>query len=477
MRRAAVAYTALGMLQRGLALLLLPFLARAMSVEQFGTASLLLVGNLLLVVVFGAGTDQAVLHATARESEDPSRRGVLRAARIWLLCVVPSGALVLAALVWFTNPSFLGVDGRLWAIEVAAAGLGAFAIAYAAPRLRVQRRIQAYAVLTGVTVVATVGSRILLVVGLHLGPTGWALSDLITACVTIFTAAAILGRRDLTEARATVRSLARFALPLLPSALSLWAMTSLNRPLAALVLSLEAVGLLSAAASAAGAAILLCVELNRALQPEYAREGFPAPMPNSAAAMRIQLWAGVVAAVLTCLLTPLFVQVVLPAPFASIMPTLAILSLSTVAWTLWAIANNITILTARNTRWSWLGTFSGAAVLAAGTLPLGSALGIEGVAIASVAAYGTMAAVALVTLRALRLDVSLPKGGLNITWAVPAGLALSLAVLPLVFRAHFPLWIAATGAAVLICIFQGLQLRHDRADPEGSRIACPNSKP
>lgn len=458
MRRAAVAYTALGVLQRGLALLLLPFLTRAMSIEEFGAASLLLVGNLLLVVLFTAGTDQAVLHATAKELEDPSRRGDLRAARVWLLYIVPPSALALAVLVWFMNLSFLGVHGTLWAIEVVAAGLGSFAISYAAPRLRVQRRIWAYAVLCSITVIATVGSRISLVVGLQLGPTGWALSDLITGCITFIAAIAIVGRRDLPQLRPRARSLARFALPLLPSALSLWAMTSLNRPLAAVVLSLDAVGLLSAAASAAGAALIVCVELNRALQPEYAREGFPAPMPNSAAAMHLQLWACITVAVLTCLLTPLFVRVVLPASYTSIEPVLAILSLSPVVWTLWAIANNITILTARDTRWSWLGTISGAMVLCAGTAPLGSAFGIEGIGMVTVAAYGAMATVALLTLRALRLDVSLRIGGLNIAWMLSSGAALTLGVLPVVLQLDRPIWIATSCLAVLICIFQAQQL-------------------
>lgn len=462
MRRAAIAYTALGVLQRGLALLLLPLLTRAMSVADFGAASLLMVGNLLLVVVFGASMDQAVLHATARESEDLEHCGVLRAARIWLLYIVPPTGLALGALAWFTSASFLGVSGQLWAIEIAAAGMGTFAISYAAPRLRVQRRIRAYAVLTVVTVLGTVGFRILLVVVFQFGALGWAISDIVTACLTLIAATTIVGRRDVPAVPARATALVRFALPLLPMSLSLWAMTSLNRPLAALVLSFRDIGLFSAAASAAGAALIICVELNRALQPEYARENLPAPMRNTAASMRIQLLAGVVIAVLACLLTPLFVRVVLPAPFASIEPTLAILSVIPVFWTVWAIANNITVFTARDTRWSWLGTSTGAAVLAAATLPLGSALGIDGVAIATVVAYGAMSVTALITLRALRLDVSLRKGGLNASWIVPSSAALVLAAVPLMLRADILIWIAADGGAILICIFQGLRLRKVR---------------
>lgn len=459
MGRAAISFTALGVLQRGLALLLLPLLARAMPVEEFGAASLLVVGNVLLVALFGASTDQAVLHATANESKGPRERGIICAARIWLLYVIPPGALILAAVVWFHAPSFLGVKGELWAVEILAAGLGAFAISYAAPRLRAQRRIRAYAILTAVTVLITVALRVSLVVVLQQGALGWAVADLVTAFFSFSVAVAIVRSDDFRGAAPRLVSLIRFALPLLPSSLSLWAMTSLNRPLAALVLPLDAVGLLSAAASAAGAALILCVELNRALQPEFARDGFPAPMRNSAAAMRILLWAGPTASVLTCLFTPVYVRVVLPAPFASIEPTLAILSLIPVFWTLWAIANNITIFTARDTRWSWIGTLAGAAVLGACTVPVGSAFGVEGIAIVTVAAYVTMAATALITLRLLRLEVSLRAGGLTAMWLATSSTAVGIAMFPLIFQAGTPICILCTATATLICLFQGARLR------------------
>ena len=450
MKRAAAVYTALAALQRGLALLLLPFLTRAMSVEEFGATSILAAGYALFVILLSFAFEPAVLSASIRELSDPTERDIIRAARLALLLVSPVLAVLLALGVWFSGQSLFGVGAELWAIEIVACGVTVFGLTYAMPRLRAHQNLRAYSIVAIATIVAALGSKLGLMVFLPLGPLGWALSDLIAGLAGTLSALVVLRRDTLHRGPFAIRRLAGLSLPLLPHLASLWIINSISRPLIEAVLTLRDVGLYSAAASASGAAMVICLEINRATNVEYAHDRFPAPSPRSAQAMKLQLSASVALAVLVCALTPAYVNLVLPPEYDAVQPLLAILSLTVVFWTVYAIATAFTTLAARITKWTWTGSLGGVVVTVLGTLGLAATWGVLGVAVAAVLAQITIAALAIVLHRALGLRLDWREGGVTGWWVFRAAAALGLAVAPDLFQWGVVPWLLATAGALML---------------------------
>lgn len=461
MRRAAAAYTLLGVLQRGLVLLLLPFLARAMTVEDFGITSILTAGNLLLVALLGGAVEQAVTRSSARDRGDSQESGVLAAARAWLAVAAPILAVLAALVVWVIDRPFLLVPAQLWSIELVAAGFAAFSLSYAVPRLRAQRRLRPFSVLALVTIATTLLGKLGLVVIWGLGPLGWAVSDLLTGVVAALTALVIL-RKELSIRERDLRSLARFAVPLLPHVVSLWALSFLSRPLMTTVMDLNEIGLYAMAYNAANAGLILGVELNRVLQVEYARDHLPGPGAEASRAVRLQLWAAVALPVLICAATPGFVAFLLPADYRGTEPLLAILSLMTFFWTFYAISTNVTVHTAKITSWTWMSSTAGVVTTVVGTLILGSVLGAAGASITNVLAQLSMAVAGYLIVRGRGLQFSFRAGGLSFRWVLFAAVALTLAVVPTALQLPIEWWLPSVAAAVALVALAGFPLLRER---------------
>lgn len=118
--RAAATYITLAGLQRGVSLLILPFVTRVMPVSDYGAASTLSAAAVLVTSLMAAPLTQLIVRAAARNDHDgPSH---LRVIAIYCYIVLPSAIGLAATAVALLVPQALGVPGTLWAIEVLAIG-------------------------------------------------------------------------------------------------------------------------------------------------------------------------------------------------------------------------------------------------------------------------------------------------------------------------------------------------------------------
>lgn len=461
MRRAAAVVTALGVLQRGLLFLLLPFVARAMSVEEYGIVSIMAVGLSLTSAIVGAPVEAAVTRGSADASPTSVDGAMLSAARTLLLIPIPAIGIVVAVLISLSDGTFLEVPAPLWALEIAAATTSAFALSYASPRLRALRELHRYIVLALVIIAATAVSKLVFVVLIPLGSLGWAISDLIAAMLSLLASVVLMSPLDRGLQRPAMRALMRFSGPLLPHTVSNWVIGFLNRPLLLLVVPLIEVGRYSMAFNAANAAMIIGAELQRALVVEYARDRFPAPSRPTAYAMKLQLTGAVGLAILVCAASVPFVAVILPADYAGIEPIIGVLGLIVVGWTVYAIALNFIVQTAKQSQLAWLCPAAGAFTMVGGTLTLGPSLGLMGAALATVACYVVMAFVALGITRRLRLQIDWRRGGLGPWQTLLAMTLVTLALAPTVLNWPFAVWLSLNLLAIVGVMMAGIRLlRH-----------------
>lgn len=467
-KRAAFVYVTLGLIQRGMSLLLLPFVTRAMSVPEYGAVSLLTAGAALLNIVLSLAAEPTVVSASVRAKTDPEEFALLRAARGALLYGSPIAGIVLASICLLVGQPIFGVSADLWALEILAMGIAVFAMTYALPRLRVHLRLRAFVAVSAVTILSGLVAKIALVIVLHLGPFGWALSDLIAAVAATAAALAVLTKDHLGKGPARIGQLMRLSLPLLPHLGALWIIGSIRLPLIEATLSLHDVGLFAAASSAASLIMMVALEVNRATSVEYAQDQFPAPSPRSAGAMRLQLSASTALVVALCALAPVYVTVFLPPDFAGIEPVIALLGPATVFWTVYAVTTTYTTMTARIVHLTWIPSLCGALVTIVGTLWLGALWGILGAAVAAVLAQVAMAAMALLIQSRLRLRLNWRAGGVTVWRTISAATTISLAVVPTVMGWEFVYWLCAVLVALAI---SGIDLARSILPPRRDRSA------
>jgi O-antigen/teichoic acid export membrane protein len=203
-----------------------------------------------------------------------------------------------------------------------------------------------------------------------------------------------------------VRAVARFAVPLIPHHASFWAISSLSLPALASVSTFAQVGLLSVGLSVASTASFVTFEINRAVQPRYSSETFPAPTQNTYTPVRWQVVLAVaVPAAIGAALT-LVGQWIFAEPYWPSFALTGVLLVAQAAYSLYPIAINYLVLTAGLPQYSALATGTGAAVILGAIFILGRDYGAVGVAYATTAGYLTMATVAIMLTRLTKLDIS-----------------------------------------------------------------------
>ena len=118
MGRSMALFTSLALAQRSISLLLLPFVTRAMSAEEYGIVSILTAAGALLPTLLGSAVEQGVFRATVRsdQNQDTSQRNVLSAAWWWLAALGPAICFLAAGLLLLYGESILQVPASLWAI-------------------------------------------------------------------------------------------------------------------------------------------------------------------------------------------------------------------------------------------------------------------------------------------------------------------------------------------------------------------------
>jgi O-antigen/teichoic acid export membrane protein len=385
-------------------LLILPFISRVMSPSNYGAASMLTASAVLLVAILAAPLDALVFRVVGHGGKDePS---LLRVAGTYCYILLPvTGALVAFGFA-LAVPTFLGVSGTIWAIEILAVGFQPAMTVFALPVVQARQDLRRFVWLAGNSVVVLAVSKLLLVLVWQLGVLGWVISDLISAVLSAILAAAVVRP---PRARVTLhhaRAVARFAVPLIPHKASAWAITSLSRPALAMVSSLAQVGLLSLGLNVAITATLVMTEINRAVQPRYSRETFPAPTHNTYTPVKWQMVLAVAVPAAVGAALALVGQWVFAEPYWPAFALTGVLLVGQAAYGVYPIAINYLVLTAGQPKYTGLATGTGAVVILGSIFAIGRDYGAEGVAYATTAGYLAMATVAVMLTRLTKLDIS-----------------------------------------------------------------------
>ncbi|MFS0901226.1 lipopolysaccharide biosynthesis protein [Mycolicibacterium litorale] len=460
--KAAATYILLAGLQRGISLLILPFVTHAMSPEEYGAASILVAASMCLTAVIAAPLIQLIFRAAARGEDDGP--ALLRAAGTYCYFVLPALVAVAAGVVALFVPRILGVAGVLWGIELLAIGLQPAAATFAMWVAQARADLSRFVWLSGTSVAIMAVSKLVFVVLLGMGVLGWVISDLIAAAFSAVLAMAIVRLPPARVNRQHIRYVLNFSVPLIPHNASLWALTSLSRPALAAVSDLDQVGLLSLALNLASVAILVLTESNRAALVHYSRETLPAPTGETEGTVRWQLIAALlVPAVVGCGVAAfgrwLFAEEYWPSLFLT-----GVILVGQAAYGLYLIPMNYLTQTAGLPRYSSVASGSGALIILILILLLGNRYGATGVAYVTVAGYLVMATSAFLLLAANRVDIRWRTWLANWPEVTCAAAALICSVAALaVTLGSLPAWILIGVAICLVAGSVGVTARRMRS--------------
>lgn len=401
---AALTYVSLAGLQRGVSLLILPFVTHVMSPAEYGAASVLSAASLFLTAIIAAPLIQAIVRAAARGDENGP--ALLRAAGTYCYYLVPVAVLPVAAIMTLFVPELLGVAGFIWGIELIAIGFQPASSTFALWVAQARRDLPRFVAISLTSVLVTAAAKLIFVVILRLGVLGWAVSDLVSAILTAIVAAAVVRLPQTKVDSRQIRYLLMFTLPLIPHSAALWALASLSRPAMAAVSPANQVGLFAFGLNLASVAGLVLAESNRAALPHYSREVLPAPTPETLDAVRWQLVAALIVPAMVGAGVALAGPWLFPAPYWPSFWATGVLLVAQAAYGLYLIPMNYLTQTAGITRYSALASGAGAATILIGILVFGRRYGAIGVAFTTAAGFTAMAATAFVLTRTNKLDIA-----------------------------------------------------------------------
>jgi O-antigen/teichoic acid export membrane protein len=425
-------YLVLAFFQRGLGLLLLPFLTRVLDPEEYGAVSIIVAGGTLTGVVLGSALESAVFRWEARRTE--ISESVLRVSGIYLFGIVPAVASLIALVFWLLDTPLVHVSSRIWAIEVLASGLLPAITFFALPRIRATNQLGKYVWLAGSSIFTLAAGKIVFVIILGYGLEGWVLSDLVSAALLFPVAYFMVGIPRKGVGTAAVKPLLAYSLPLVPHRLAFWALTSLSRPAMTIALSLAQIGLFSLAFNLAGVAAMVLAEINRAFLTEYSREHFPAPSVETRRVARAQLFAAIAAPAALASVIAISAPVIVDERFMGALPLVGIFMLAQAAYGVYVVPMNYIVQTAGVTGFSWIASVLGAAFIFVSILLYGAELGVIGIAIATMLGYALMALFSIMLARWLRLDIRWRLLRLPPVGTILASAGLGLSVVSLVFE-------------------------------------------
>jgi O-antigen/teichoic acid export membrane protein len=249
-----------GILSRLLAVLLLPLYTSYLGTRGFGKIETVTAFTTVLVIVLGAGISSAFFRFYF-DSKDEERHTLIVRTAFWFTMGMATVGLVLGVVLATPLSHALHLGNDPWLIRAAAVGLWAQMNYQQLTNLfRVEERSVQFVIASVANILITVGMTVLLVVGLHKGPTGAVVGNFIG---TLAVYLVLLGYRryqlGLQFDRQLLREMNRFGLPLVPSALALWAITFIDRFFVAVYKGQAEVGVYSLAVRVSSVIVFLMI--------------------------------------------------------------------------------------------------------------------------------------------------------------------------------------------------------------------------
>jgi O-antigen/teichoic acid export membrane protein len=444
-----------GIVSRLLGVLLLPLYTAYLSTSDYGKIETLVAGTAVLTIVLRAGISSAFFRFYFDSPEPEARRTVLRTSFWFTMTTATAGLVAGLALAAPIAEALFGDSGDANLVRAAFVGLWAqMNYEQLTALFRVEERSSAFVLASLANIVVTVGATVLLVVVLDEGAIGVLVGNF-TGTLVVYLA--LLGYRreqlGLQLDRPLLREMNRFGLPLVPSALFLWATNFSDRFFLVTLTDAAEVGRYSLAVRIASAMVLLLTAFRTAWPAfAYSLEDDRDARRTYGFVLTYLLFVTSWIALALSLLAPWLVRWLAPSnpdfwPAADVVPPLAFAAVVFGGYIVMAIG----VGRARRTQFNWVVTGIAAAANVALNLALIPRYGMEGAAVATVLSYAVLfagmtvnaqrvypvqyqwrravtavgAAVAL-TLAGKALDVPLAV-------AITLSLAYPLALLPLRF--------------------------------------------
>jgi O-antigen/teichoic acid export membrane protein len=382
-----------GLVSRIVAVLLLPVYTHYLTPADYGKIETLIALTTVLGIVLRAGISSAFFRFYFDAADDTARRTVLRTS-FWF--TMGAGTLGLVLLLGFAGPIsdvLFGTTSAANLVRAAAVALWATVNYEQLTSLfRVEERSVAFVCASLANIFLTIGITLVLVVWLDKGAVGVIVGNFSGTLIVYF---ALLGfRREqlgLQFDRGLLREMNRFGIPLVPTALFLWVTNFSDRFFLVKLSDVSEAGLYSVGVRVASAMVLLLTAFRMAW-PAFAysiRDEEEAKRTYAYVLTYMTLVTAWVALGLT-LFAPWLVDLLAASRFAESSRVVGPLSFAAVAFGAYIVVA-IGVGRIRRTQFNWIVTGAAAVVNVALNLILIPSYGMMGAAVATVAAYVTMA--------------------------------------------------------------------------------------
>jgi len=379
-----------GILSRLLAVLLLPLYTAYLHTRGFGKIETVTALTTVLVIVLGAGISSAFFRFYF-DSKDEERRVLIVRTSFWFTMGMATVGLVIGLAFATPIAHLLRLGNDPWLVRAAAVGLWAqMNYSQLTNLFRVEERSVQFVVASVANILITVGATVLLVVGLHKGPTGAVVGNFIG---TLAVYLVLLGYRryqlGLQFDRDLLRQMNHFGLPLVPAALALWAINFIDRFFVAVYKGQSEVGVYSLAVRASSVIVFLMIAF-RLAWPAFAYS-----IDDDASAKRTYSFVLTYLLFVCCwvslalgTLAPWIVRILAPSSpgFYRAEEAVGLLSFASTAYAGYTVLA-IGIGRARRTQFNWIVSGFAAALNVGLNFWLIPAYGMMGAAVSTAAAY------------------------------------------------------------------------------------------
>jgi O-antigen/teichoic acid export membrane protein len=249
-----------GLVSRILAVLLLPVYAKYLGAAGFGKIETVVAFTTVLVIVLRFGISSAFFRFYF-DSTDQAHRTLVVRTSFWFTMTMATAGLVVGWVLAAEIDGWLRLGDDPWLVRAAFVGLWAqMNYEQLTSLFRVEERSTAFVFASLANVLVTIAATLLLVVAWHKGPTGAVVGNFVG---TLAVYAVLLAYRryqlGLQFDRNLLREMNRFGLPLVPSALALWAINFVDRIFIAHYKGQAEVGVYSVAVRISSAVVFLMI--------------------------------------------------------------------------------------------------------------------------------------------------------------------------------------------------------------------------
>jgi len=381
-----------GLVSRVLAVLLLPLYTRYLTPADYGAVETLVALTAVLVTILRLGISSAFFRFYFDSKEPAHRLRVVRTSFWFTMAMATAGLVAGLVLAEPISQALFATGDRAMLVRAAFVLLWAqMNYEQLTALFRVEERSVQFVFASLANVLITVAATVAFVVALEWGATGVVVGNFTgTLCVYAVLLAYRREQLGLVLDRPLLREMNRFGMPLVPSALALWALNFSDRFFLVKLDGADEVGLYSIGVRIASAMVLLLTAF-RTAWPAFAYS-----IEDEGEARRTYGFVLTYLSYVACwlalalgLLSPWLVRLLTTPDFYEASRVVAPLAFAAAAFGGYIVIS-IGVGRARRTQFNWVVTGAAAALNVALNLILIPRYGMMGAAVATVAAYSAM---------------------------------------------------------------------------------------